>query len=128
MNRRLVIVTLLGASSAPRERSTASGGGTGGEGSGGAPFELGARRQAFGVVTNIDPAGPYAYVTVRDNAGAVSVTATLGTTAAIGDRVERTLFGRRERLVSNRLNKIFAPLDFGRVEPLPPPSELSDSR
>lgn len=123
-------LTLLGASpSSQPERSTASGSGTAGrDGSGGAPFEFSAGRQASGVVTNIDAAGPYAYVTVRDDAGAVSVTATLGTTAEIGDRVERMLFGRRERFVSKRLNKTFAPLDFGRVEPLPAPSERSDSR
>jgi hypothetical protein len=142
MNRRSVVVgasvlallfgalTLLGASPSPqKERPTAPGLGTAGsEESGGAPFEFSARRQDSGVITHIDAAGPYAYVTVRDDAGAVSVTATLGTTAEIGDRVERTLFGRRERFVSKRLNKTFAPLDFGRVEPFPAPSERSDSR
>jgi hypothetical protein len=44
----------------------------------GAPFVVSARRHAHGVVTAVEPAGSYAYVTVRTADGGVIVTATLG--------------------------------------------------
>ncbi len=83
--------------------------------SSGAPFVMGERRHAHGVVTAVEPAGSYAYVTVRTAEGGVIVTATLGNGPRIGDVVDLTLFGRRDVFVSRRLGKTFAPLDFGIV-------------
>ncbi len=83
----------------------------------GPPFVLGVRRSAHGVVTAVDVAGHYAYVTVRADDGSSSVTAILGSDVAVGDVVDRTLFGHRDVFESKRLHKIFAPLDFGVVSP-----------
>ncbi len=81
----------------------------------GAPFVLSERRHANGVVTAVETAGSYAYVTVRTADGGVIVTATLGNGPRIGAVVDLTLFGRRDVFVSRRLGKTFAPLDFGIV-------------
>jgi len=84
---------------------------------GGAPFAFSARRDGHGVVTAIDAAGSYAYVTVAADDGSTSVTATLGTTAVVGDVVDLALFGHRDVFVSQRLHKTFSPLEFGVVTP-----------
>jgi len=110
----VVLVLVIGGVMATRAGSTPSP--SAAPSTNGRPFELGARRHAHGVVTAVEVAGSYAYVSVRD-AGDVVVVATLGVPAVVGDDVDLTLFGRREVFASKRLGKTFAPLDFGIVSP-----------
>jgi len=114
----VVLVLVIGAVMATRPTSTPSSSSSSpsSPSPSGKPFEMGARRHARGVVTAVEVAGSYAYVSVR-GAGDVGVVATLGVPAVVGDDVELTLFGRRDVFASKRLGKTFAPLDFGIVSP-----------
>jgi hypothetical protein len=81
----------------------------------GVPFVRGETRLLSGTVTESVVAGPYSYVTFRLDDGSIRTVATLGAHAQPGDGVDVKAYGLRDSFHSTRLDRTFAPLDFGVV-------------